>query len=219
GSAARPHAEVRLGGLLHARRRFETPCPRARPVPGSDDPTHPHSAAPGNLRRRRLHRKNRSGGRCRQRSALPRLFSRDQVRDRRARLQTRQSRGRTRHRQPLCRCLLGPRPGICRVLCRPRWQKAGKFSRMRVEKGKVHTPEITFAQYESNVERGVREFGLTYPIVVDNDREIWKAFANRYWPTKYLLDKDGYLRYAHFGEGAYTECEQAIRELLLEVNP
>jgi thiol-disulfide isomerase/thioredoxin len=83
----------------------------------------------------------------------------------------------------------------------------------------VHTPEFTFAQYESNVERGVREFGLTYPVVVDNDREIWKAFANRYWPTKYLLDKDGYLRYAHFGEGAYRECEEAIRELLREVNP
>ncbi len=83
----------------------------------------------------------------------------------------------------------------------------------------VHTPEFTFAQYESNVERGVREFGLTYPIVLDNDREIWKAFANRYWPTKYLLDKEGYLRYAHFGEGAYHECEEVIRELLLEANP
>ena len=82
----------------------------------------------------------------------------------------------------------------------------------------VHTPEFTFAQYESNVERGVREFGLTYPIVVDNDREIWKAFANRYWPTKYLLDKDGYLRCAHFGEGAYRETEEVIRELLLEAN-
>lgn len=82
----------------------------------------------------------------------------------------------------------------------------------------VHTPEFTFAQYESNVERGIREFGLTYPIVVDNDREIWKAFANRYWPTKYLLDKDGYLRYAHFGEGAYRECEEVIRELLREAN-
>lgn len=83
----------------------------------------------------------------------------------------------------------------------------------------VHTPEFTFAQYESNVERGIREFGLTYPIVVDNDREIWKAFANRYWPTKYLLDKDGYLRYAHFGEGSYAETEEAIQELLKEVNP
>jgi thiol-disulfide isomerase/thioredoxin len=83
----------------------------------------------------------------------------------------------------------------------------------------VHTPEFTFAQYESNIERGIREFGLTYPIVVDSDREIWKAFANRYWPTKYLLDKEGYLRYAHFGEGEYRETEEAIRELLREISP
>lgn len=83
----------------------------------------------------------------------------------------------------------------------------------------VHTPEFTFAQYESNVERGIREFGLTYPIVIDSDREIWKAFANRYWPTKYLLDKGGYLRFGHFGEGGYAECEQTIHELLREIDP
>jgi thiol-disulfide isomerase/thioredoxin len=83
----------------------------------------------------------------------------------------------------------------------------------------VHTPEFTFAQYEANVERGVREFGLTYPIVIDSNREIWKAFANRYWPTKYLLDKDGYLRYGHFGEGNYAETEEVIRELLREIDP
>ena len=83
----------------------------------------------------------------------------------------------------------------------------------------VHTPEFTFAQYESNVERGIREFGLTYPIVIDSNREIWKAFANRYWPTKYLLDQEGYLRYGHFGEGGYAECEQVIQELLREINP
>ena len=82
----------------------------------------------------------------------------------------------------------------------------------------VHTPEFAFAQYESNVERGIREFGLTYPIVIDSNREIWKAFANRYWPTKYLLDKDGYLRYGHFGEGGYGECEQVIQELLREMD-
>jgi len=82
----------------------------------------------------------------------------------------------------------------------------------------VHTPEFTFAQYESNVERGIREFGLTYPIVIDSNREIWKSFANRYWPTKYLLDKEGYLRYGHFGEGGYVECEQMIQELLREIN-
>jgi thiol-disulfide isomerase/thioredoxin len=83
----------------------------------------------------------------------------------------------------------------------------------------VHTPEFTFAQYEANVERGVREFGLTYPIVIDSNREIWKAFANRYWPTKYLLDKDGYLRYGHFGEGNYAETEEVIQELLREIDP
>lgn len=83
----------------------------------------------------------------------------------------------------------------------------------------VHTPEFTFAQYESNVERGIREFDLTYPIVIDSNREIWKAFANRYWPTKYLLDKEGYLRYGHFGEGGYAECEQVIHELLREIDP
>ncbi len=83
----------------------------------------------------------------------------------------------------------------------------------------VHTPEFTFAQYESNVERGVREFGLTYPIVIDGNYEIWKAFANRCWPSKYVLDKDGYLRFAHPGEGAYRECEGVIHELLREIDP
>jgi thiol-disulfide isomerase/thioredoxin len=83
----------------------------------------------------------------------------------------------------------------------------------------VHTPEFTFAQYENNVERAVRDLGITYPVVIDSNYELWKAFANRYWPTKYLLDGDGYLRYAHFGEGAYGDTEQAIQELLREVNP
>jgi thiol-disulfide isomerase/thioredoxin len=83
----------------------------------------------------------------------------------------------------------------------------------------VHTPEFTFAQYESNVERGIREFGLAYPIVIDSNREIWKAFANRCWPTNYLLDKDGYLRFGHFGEGGYGECERVIQELLREIDP
>ena len=83
----------------------------------------------------------------------------------------------------------------------------------------VHTPEFTFAQYESNVERGVREFGLTYPIVIDSDFELFKLFANRAWPSKYLIDKDGYLRYMHMGEGGYSECETIIQELLREIQP
>ena len=83
----------------------------------------------------------------------------------------------------------------------------------------VHTPEFTFAQYESNVERAVRDLGITYPVVIDSNYELWKAFANRYWPSKYLLDGDGYLRYAHFGEGAYGDTEKAIQDLLREVSP
>ena len=83
----------------------------------------------------------------------------------------------------------------------------------------VHTPEFTFAQYEHNVEQAVRELGIAYPVVLDSNYELWKAFANRYWPTKYLLDGEAYLRYAHFGEGAYGDTEQAIQELLREINP
>lgn len=83
----------------------------------------------------------------------------------------------------------------------------------------IHTPEFTFAQYESNVERGIREFGLEYPVVSDNNYELWKAFANRAWPSKYLIDKDGYARYAHMGEGAYQETEREIQGLLRESNP
>ena len=82
----------------------------------------------------------------------------------------------------------------------------------------VHTPEFTFAQYQSNIELAIREFGLTYPVVVDSDYEIWKMFACRCWPTKYLVDKDGYLRYVHYGEGAYGETEKTIQDLLREID-
>ncbi|HYX53280.1 MAG TPA: redoxin domain-containing protein [Candidatus Limnocylindrales bacterium] len=83
----------------------------------------------------------------------------------------------------------------------------------------VHSPEFLFARYELNVERGIQEFGLTYPIVIDSEMELWQAFANRYWPSKYLIDREGYLRYAHFGEGSYRETEQTIQQLLREINP
>jgi thiol-disulfide isomerase/thioredoxin len=83
----------------------------------------------------------------------------------------------------------------------------------------VHSPEFLFARYELNVERGIREFGLTYPIVLDSEMELWQAFANRYWPSKYLIDGEGYLRYAHFGEGSYRETEETIQQLIREINP
>jgi thiol-disulfide isomerase/thioredoxin len=83
----------------------------------------------------------------------------------------------------------------------------------------IHSPEFLFARYESNVQRGIEEFGLTYPIVVDSEMELWQAFANKYWPSKYLIDQEGYLRYVHFGEGNYQETEETIQELLREIDP
>jgi len=78
----------------------------------------------------------------------------------------------------------------------------------------VHAPEFPFAREVSYVERGVREYDLQYPVMLDNDYRTWQAFANRYWPAKYLIDHNGYLRYAHFGEGRYQDTEQAIQLLL-----
>lgn len=83
----------------------------------------------------------------------------------------------------------------------------------------VHTPEFEFGKKRENVARAVNDFDLRYPIVMDNDYTIWRIFGNRYWPAKYLIDKDGILRYHHFGEGNYEETEYVIQRLLKEVNP
>ena len=80
----------------------------------------------------------------------------------------------------------------------------------------VHTPEFEFEKKRENVIDAVAEYGLRYPVVQDNDFGTWRAYSNRYWPAKYLIDKDGYVRYTHFGEGAYQETEEKIRELLME---
>lgn len=81
----------------------------------------------------------------------------------------------------------------------------------------VHTPEFVFEKSEKNVADAIARHGLTYPVVQDNDFGTWSAYANRYWPAKYLIDADGYIRYTHFGEGAYEETELAIRSLLKEI--
>lgn len=80
----------------------------------------------------------------------------------------------------------------------------------------VHSPEFEFEKSEKNVATAIEDFGLTYPIVQDNDFATWRAYSNRYWPAKYFIDKDGYIRYHHFGEGAYDESEKVIQELLKE---
>lgn len=83
----------------------------------------------------------------------------------------------------------------------------------------VHSPEFSFARTSGLVERAIRDHGLEYPIVMDNEFQIWQSFANRVWPTKYLIDKDGYVRFYQLGEGGYGETEEAIQKLLREINP
>jgi cytochrome c biogenesis protein CcdA/thiol-disulfide isomerase/thioredoxin len=80
----------------------------------------------------------------------------------------------------------------------------------------VHTPEFAFEKVQANVERAVKGFGLTYPIVMDNDYGTWSAFHNQYWPRKYLIDADGFVVYDHAGEGNYDETEAAIQRALAE---
>ena len=80
----------------------------------------------------------------------------------------------------------------------------------------VHTPEFPFERSAENVERAVREQGLEYPVGLDNNFVAWNAYGNRYWPTMYLVDRAGQIRYTHIGEGNYGRAETAIRTLLTE---
>lgn len=80
----------------------------------------------------------------------------------------------------------------------------------------VHTPEFEFEKEKGNVQNALDRYGIEYPVVQDNNRGTWNAFDNRYWPAKYLIDADGYIRYLHFGEGAYEETELEIQKLLSE---
>ena len=82
----------------------------------------------------------------------------------------------------------------------------------------VHTPEFAFERQEDNVRKAVKDLGLTYPVAIDSDWTIWKAFKNSYWPAHYFIDAKGRLRHTHFGEGEYDASEQVIRKLLAERN-
>ena len=80
----------------------------------------------------------------------------------------------------------------------------------------VHTPECAFERSVQNVERAVREQRLEYPVGLDDDFVAWNAYGNRYWPTMYLIDRAGQIRYTQIGEGKYRRTETAIRALLAE---
>ncbi len=80
----------------------------------------------------------------------------------------------------------------------------------------VHTPEFAFEKDPENVDAAIKKAGLTFPIALDPEYETWSAYQNQYWPAKYIFDRQGRLRYTHFGEGKYEETEKIIRELLAE---
>ncbi len=80
----------------------------------------------------------------------------------------------------------------------------------------VHTPEFAFEREAANVQRAIADEHLRYPVVQDNEFGTWNAFTNQGWPSKFLIDASGKVRYAHLGEGEYEETEAAIRTLLAE---
>jgi thiol-disulfide isomerase/thioredoxin len=80
----------------------------------------------------------------------------------------------------------------------------------------VHTPEFPFEHDVDNVRRAIEEMRIGYPVALDPDFAVWRAFANNYWPALYVADAEGQIRYHHFGEGAYEECERVVQTLLHE---
>lgn len=80
----------------------------------------------------------------------------------------------------------------------------------------VHTPEFAFEKDIGNVRGAVADLGIAYPVAVDNDYAVWRAFANRFWPAQYFIDAEGNIRHRHFGEGGYEQSERIIQKLLAE---
>ena len=80
----------------------------------------------------------------------------------------------------------------------------------------VHRPEFAFERNTANVKKAVADLHIGYPVAVDNDYAIWRAFGNQYWPAHYFIDAEGRIRHHHFGEGDYEESERVIQQLLAE---
>jgi thiol-disulfide isomerase/thioredoxin len=80
----------------------------------------------------------------------------------------------------------------------------------------VHAPEFAFERDVGNVTQAMKKLGVNYPVAIDNDFKIWRAFDNQYWPAHYIADANGHVRYHHFGEGDYADTERVIQTLLRE---
>jgi thiol-disulfide isomerase/thioredoxin len=79
-----------------------------------------------------------------------------------------------------------------------------------------HYPEFSYEEDLDNVKNAIVKYGIEYAVTQDNDGATWRAYENRYWPTLYLIDKQGHIRYVHIGEGNYKETEKNIKALLEE---
>ena len=79
-----------------------------------------------------------------------------------------------------------------------------------------HYPEFSYEHELDNVKDAVARFGIEYAVAQDNEGKTWRAYKNRYWPTLYLIDKQGHIRYVHIGEGRYQETEENVKALLAE---
>ncbi|MFQ3550009.1 MAG: redoxin family protein [Armatimonadota bacterium] len=83
----------------------------------------------------------------------------------------------------------------------------------------IHSPEFSFGKNKEYVKKALNEFDISFPVLLDNEYKNWKSFANRYWPRTILIDPNGKIVYDKIGEGNYEETENAIRKLLLTMNP
>ncbi len=86
----------------------------------------------------------------------------------------------------------------------------------------VHYPEFSYERDIDNVADAIERFGVTYPVAIDNDRQSWRAYSQRFWPTTYLIDKNGRIRYRHIGEfsrGSDQEAVAIIEQLMAEAEP
>jgi thiol-disulfide isomerase/thioredoxin len=94
------------------------------------------------------------------------------------------------------------------------WQK--KYKAFGLIVVGVHTPEFEFASSFEHVQNAVKKFNINYPVMLDNEAFIWNSYSVREWPTRCLIDRDGYIRFVQHGEGGYVEFERGIQQLLSE---
>lgn len=98
------------------------------------------------------------------------------------------------------------------------WEKYGQSPSSSKDHGLVvigvHSPEFEFEKEPKNVQAAIKKYGVNWPVVLDNDHQIWNSYANHYWPAEYLLNASGKIVYIHFGEGNYLETELEIQRAL-----